>query len=389
MKQITIILFLLIGSQVFAQSLLQGRIVDGATQEGIAYTNIGIEGTFFGTASNQQGFFELKVPDEFLGESLYVSAVGYENASFPVKELLKLDFARIPLSRQTYNIEGIDVTAQSRVLFRVIRTAAQQVPLVFHGGPLGLTFHYLERTQVGDAEPGIREAIVELYDETGYQKPSVTDAYNNRKYRFTQVNRNFDVYSFPSGQTGFDELLEMDLARLSNTIFSGALLNDFDLHLEGVSIYEGDSVWVISYKTNQMGLAYTGDCYATKMDGKMYVLKSNYALVRNETVIEASRNNPQNRSLFTETDEQQQVYYHLTSIYREQDGKYVLSYLDCDKTFINEKGEQVSNTRKASVLKLSQNPEKMSGRDYFEDTDYDERFWKSFHDGQAEASKQN
>ncbi len=181
----------------------------------------------------------------------------------------------------------------------------------------------------------------------------------------------------------------MDLARLSNTIFSGALLNDFDLHLEGVSIYEGDSVWVISYKTNQMGLAYTGDCYATKMDGKMYVLRSNYALVRNEMVIEASRNNPQNRSLFTESDEQQQVYYHLTSIYREQDGKYVLSYLDCDKTFINEKGEQVSNIRKASVLKLSQNPEKMSGRDYFEDADYDERFWKSFHAGQAEASKQN
>lgn len=380
MRRAICILFLLITAQVFAQpQTLKGRIVDADTQEGVAYTNIGIEGTFYGTASNLQGFFELKVPEEFFGEKLYVSAVGYENVTFAVTDLLKQDFNRVTLKEQTYSIEGIDVAAQSRVLFRVIRTAAKQVPAIFQKGPLGLTFHYLETMQVEEAEPIIREAIVDLYDEAGYQNPSITDAFASRNYRFTQVNRNFEPYSFPSGQTGFDELLEMDLARLSNTIFAEPLLNDFDLHLEGTSAYDGDSVWVISYKTNLPDLAHTGDFYATRLDGKMYILKSNYALVRNEMVIEATKNNSQNRSLFTNSQEQRQVRYHLTSLYQQQDGKYALSYLDCDKTYTNEKGESVAYSRKAGVLKRSNKPEKISGRDYFEDTAYAESFWKSFH----------
>jgi len=382
MKHILILASILLTLSVQAQTkLLKGRIVDAGDQSGIAYTNIGIEGTFYGTASNADGFFELKIPDEFAGKNLFVSAVGYENESYPVSELLKNDFARLSLNEQTYSIEGIDVAAQSRVLFRVIRTAVEQIPTNYHSGPVGMKYHYLGKTFVNDSTTQIREAIVEMTDQSGYSKPGVANAYENRNFRFTEVNKNFHSYSFPDGQSGFDELIDQDIVRQTNTIFNERLINDYDLHLEGISSYEGDSVWVISYKTSKPDLAHSGDYYATKMEGKLYILKSNYALVRNECLIEATKNNPQNRSLYTAGNDQQKVSYHLTTIYQKQGGKYLLSYMDQDKTFTNPAGDIVKLARKAALLDFSKSPQLISGRSYFEDANYDEKFWNSFHTG--------
>jgi hypothetical protein len=380
MKQLLFLFSFLIAISAQAQTrVIKGRIVDAATQSGIAYTNIGIEGTFYGTASDADGYFELKVPGEFQNKTLLVSAVGYENQKMSVNGLLLKDFARIALAAQTYSIEGIDVEAQSRVLYRIIRTAAERVPENYHSGPVGLKFHYLGKTMLNDSATHIREAIVDLTDATGYSQPSVKDAYDSRNYRFTEVNKNFDSYSFPQGETGFDELLEQDLARMSNTIFSEKLINDYDLHLDGISAYQGDSVWIISYKPTKFAPTYTGDYYATKMEGKLYILKSNYALVRSECVVKASKNNPQNRSLYTESKEEQQVSYHLTTLYQRFNGKYLVSYLDLDKSFTNSEGKAMKRSRKAALLDFEPSPELLTARTYFEDSGYNEQFWNDFH----------
>jgi len=379
MRQLIIFLFLLLPVVLPAQpKTIKGRIVDASGQQGVAYTNIGIEGTFYGTASDVGGFFELKVPEEFFPGNLYVSAVGYQNLVLALNDLFEKEFVRIPLQVQTYQIEGVDVEARSRVLFRLIRTAARKVPENYLAGPVGLTFYYQEEEQVNDSSLRKREAIVEVYDESGYRSPSVVDAYQHRHYRFTQVKRNFDARLSADGQTGFDELLEMDVVRLSNTILNEGLLNDYDLKLEGMTAFEGDSVWIVSYKTGKPGLAHSGDYFARRMDGKIYILKKNDAVIRHECVIEADRNNSQNRSLFTDEREQQQVRYHFTGIYRRHDGRYMVSYLDCDKTYVNPRGEQVTRVRKAHALEIQRQPVALYGRDYFEDTSFAEDFWSDF-----------
>lgn len=385
MRYIAIIFILGISLLSQAQTrVLKGRVVDTDDQSGIAYTNIGVEGTYFGTASDADGFFELKMPDEFAGKMLYVSAVGYENQRFAVEELLQKEFARIALREQTYSIEGIDVAAQSRVLFRVIRTAAERVPQNYQSGPFGLKYHYLGTTFVNDSASQIREAIVELTDQSGYQSPSVSNAFENRNYRFTEVNKNFDSYSFPDGQSGFDELLDQDLARMGNTIFNPELINDYNLHLEGMSAYEGDSVWVISFQSSEPDLAHSGDFYATRIDGKLFIRKSNYALVRAECVVEASKNNPQNRALSTNANEQQNVRYHLTTLYKQQGGKYLPSYFDSDKTYINPTGENITVSRKAALLDFDPAAPMLNSRSYFEDSAYNEQFWNRFHSSQKQ-----
>ena len=382
MRNLLISFFLLINLTVFAQSetqTIKGRVIDSKTQAGIAYTNIGVEGTFFGTASNADGFFELKIPDEYKNAKLFFSAVGYKNITLRIPELLLQEFSRIALVEQSYSINDVDVEAQSRVLFKVLKSAAQRIPENYQKGPLGMKFYYTETMKNGNSPEQIREAVVNLYDETGYSSPSVVDAYKSRNYEFAQVKKNFDTYSFSSGQTGFEELLEMDVVRMGNSILNEKLLNDFDLELENTDQYEGSPVWIISYKTQKPDVAHSGDFYATSLNGKIYVSKTNYQVLRNECVIESTKNNPQNRSLVIKDNDQSKVNYHFTAIYKPQDGGYALSYLDCDKTFTNANGQLSTYSRKANVLELNTtSPTKINGKNYFENTAYVESFWNSF-----------
>ncbi len=379
MRILFLSLFLFLSSVTWAQvQSVKGRVVDASTQDGIAYTNIGVEGTFYGTASDAEGFFELKVPDEFKKEQLFFSAVGYENLVLSIPELLKKSFSSIQLKEQTYSIDDVNVAAQSRVLFRVIKSASNKISENFQKGPIGYQVYYSESKQIGNDPVQKREAIVEMTDETGYSSPSITDGFKNRNFQVTEVKRNFESYSIPSGKTGFEELSEMDLVRLANGILDDDLLNDYDLQLENVSQFNGDSVWIISYKTHKADLAHTGDYYATQLDGKLYISQNNYEILRNECVIKSSKNNPHNRSLASNRNEQTQVNYHLTATFKPFEGKYALSYLDCDKTYLDAQNRTVSYSRKASVLSLTKNPKRLAGKDYFENAEYVADFWNSF-----------
>ena len=378
MRNTLLFLFLIAAISVSAQTqVLKGRIVDSKTQEGLTYTNIGVEGTFYGTASDAEGFFELNIPDQFKAEKLYISAVGYKNKSIDLNGLLSKDFNLIKLDAQTYGIADVDVAAQSRVLFRIIKSASQNISKNFTSNPVGYKVFYSERITTG-FKTQVREAVAKLYDENGYKNCSVKDAFDSRNFQFVQSKKSFDTYSFPEGSNGFEELLEMDIVRSASTILNEKLLNDFDLQLVGQSVFEGDSVWIIAYKTAETDLAHTGDFYAEKMNGKIYVSKSDYGIIRNECAIEASKNNRQNRSLATKANSQQKVKYNFTSTYKKENGKYHLAFLSSQKSFVNGENIGVKSIRNASVLEVDNSPSKIIGKDYFEDVVYEESFWQSF-----------
>lgn len=353
---------------------LKGKIIDQNSNAPIAYTNIGIEGTFFGTASDADGFFELKIPDEYKTAKMYFSAVGYENKITSVSELLGRDFVTIRLKEQTYGIEGIDVAAQSKVLFRIIRTASERISENYPAKPFNMKVYYSE-IQNGKT----REAVAELYDENAYSNPSVLDAYKSRKYKFSEAKRDFEVYSFPQGTTGFDELLEADIARMKNTILNPKLINDYDLQLEKSMEFNGDSVWVIAYKTNKTDLPHTGDYYAKKFNGKIYISKSDYGIIRNEIIVESSKQSEQGRSLATKNENMLEVHSNIVAGYKKVNGKYVLSIIESKKQFTNAKKQKLAINQALTVLNIeTNNVKKIASRDYFENVKLNETFWNNF-----------
>ncbi|MFV0365943.1 MAG: carboxypeptidase-like regulatory domain-containing protein [Mangrovibacterium sp.] len=374
-----VVLLLLISLAAEAQKTpMHGRVLETHSGEPIPYTNIGVQGTYFGVATDENGYFTIDVPDSYLDKTLAVSAIGYHNKAFVVREVAGQEFTRITLDKETYGFDAVDVTGQSLVAFRVVNDAIKQISKNFYTLPMGADFHFLGKTQVGEGEARIREAIVEMTDQTAYTTSEVENAYQNRNYKFTQVNKNFTPYSFYDALPTFDELLSLDIVRMGSSVFNSGLVGSFDLQVDGIAPYEGDSVWVISYKKDKPTVAHTGDFYGTSIAGKLYILKGSKALVRHEVRVEAPKNNPSDRSLFTEGKAQTNVTYQAVCIYQQFKGKYMLSYMSEDKQYTDAEGQQVHRSAKAAMLDLKEGARMLDSRNYYEDTGYDKAYWANF-----------
>lgn len=378
-KHYIYLILVLLSSASYAQKTpMKGRVLETHSGEPIPFTNIGVQGTHFGVATDENGYFSIDVPNAYLQKTLAVSAIGYRNKTFVVREVAGKDIVRITLDKEVYSFDAVDIRGQSLVAFRVVSDAIKHITKNYYNHPMGIDFHYLGKTKVAGGEPRIREAIVELTDGTAYSTPEVENAYVNRNYRFTQVNKNFTPYSFFDALPAFDELLSLDVVRMGSSVFNDGLLRSFDLRVDGMMPHEGDSVWVISYQKNKATVAYTGDFYASMIAGKLYILKSNHALVRHEMKVEAPKNNPSDRSLATSGRAQTQVSYQSVCIYQPFDGKYLLSYISQDKQFTDAANQRVVRSAKAAMLDLKEGARLMKGRNYYEDTSYDKTYWEKF-----------
>lgn len=377
-----ILICLLFTLSVHAQStplILKGRVTDKATNEGIAFVSIGIEGTSTGTATNPDGYFQLKVPDEFKTKNLYFSAIGYVSASYSVLDFTPNQDLQISLAPQSYKIEAIDVAAESLVLQRILRTASERIRENYQNGSLNLKLFYQEQQSVGNAFGSAQKAIVTLYDRKGYSNPGWANAFKDRNYEFAEYWTDKPAMGFWDASNNFDEVLEMDLARLSNTIMNPDLLGDYNLNLEGKTIFNGDSVWTISYSANKHDLAHTGSYYPKSFSGKIYISCADYAILRNEIHLTAWKENSQGRSLAVKTNANTDVQMNITAEYKKVKGKYVLSFVNTEKQFKGPNDTLVYVSGKAVVLDVeTKNPKPVGQRQYLASATSDESFWKTF-----------
>lgn len=371
--------FCLISAGQNGTTVIKGQVTDQETKEGIAFVSIGIEGTAQGTATNPEGYFELKVSDELKSKSLYFSAIGFKNISRPIADFIQQPGLVIMLVPQAYHIEEIDVAAESLVLQRILRTASERIPQNYISGPVNMRL-YVEKRESTDGEAGkSTRTIVDLFDASGYAKPSWTDAFKKRNYRIAEIQTD-DPKADPSeASIHIDELLEMDVARLSNTILNRNLITDYKLKLEAKTRYNNDSVWIISYQALKTDLAHTGSYYPTSFTGKIYVACRDYAVLRNEIHLTESKSGSQGRSLATKTGRQIQPQMNITVGYRKSDRKYVLSFINSEKQYTTPQKNRIYRSEKMITLESGKlNTEIIKGRDYFADVKSNETFWNSF-----------
>jgi hypothetical protein len=71
--------------------LLQGIIIDGDVKQPLGYASIGILNKPVGTVSDSLGHFELAVDNQYPGDTLQVSIVGYYPVKHTIRELLNVN----------------------------------------------------------------------------------------------------------------------------------------------------------------------------------------------------------------------------------------------------------------------------------------------------------
>lgn len=274
---------------------IKGKVVNEATNEPVSYTNIGLEGTLYGTASNSNGDFELKIPEDMVSKNIYFSAVGFVSKTFPVKELFQKEFNIVKIEPQTYDIDKIDVARQSMVLVRILRMASENIPYNFISGPYNLIAEYTNAVTI-DTNLVKQIAEVIIYDKTGYAAPSKTDAYRSVNYKLKKKAWESD-YRFSTGKTNLDEMLGFDWVRSASSVLSPGILAGFQLKLESEPEVKGKKCWVISFKQEKPTLTGSGDFYATHFCGEITIAQEDYSVLKVEGNIRSPKNSKQGRSL--------------------------------------------------------------------------------------------
>uniref|UniRef100_UPI003216FE2D carboxypeptidase-like regulatory domain-containing protein n=1 Tax=uncultured Draconibacterium sp. TaxID=1573823 RepID=UPI003216FE2D len=370
MKTLSIVLFILCYSiSLSAQDTgkiahhIKGKVVDATSNRPVSYTNIGLEGTFFGTASDADGNFELKIPADMVGKNIYFSAVGFKNKQFPVSNLFRKEFNVVKLESQSYGVDEVDVAAQNMVLIRILRMASEDIKYNYGAGPFNLHCTYTNKRMVNNNSEMLSEASVLIYDAKGYSEVSKSDAYASRKYSVLKEADDSD-YRFSTGLMNIDDLLELDWARSASSILNPALLNDFKLSLESQPTINGKEYWVITFSQPKPTLEGSGDFYADAFEGKITINKEDYSVLKIEGEVKSSKNNRQGAGLAigkTNKNYLSDVAYHFSVDYKD----LLLEHISLNKTF-TQNGKSINEV---SVLKVDRahtnNLTIIDTRDYF------------------------
>jgi len=343
---------------------IKGKVINEATNEPVSYTNIGLENTLYGTASDGEGNFELKIPADMVSKNIFFSAVGYKGKKFPVNTLFGKEFNVIKLQPQSYDIENVDVAAQSKVLIRILRMAAENTPYNFIGGPFNLNCSFENKVTAGDSTLSVQKATVTIYDKFGYMHPSKSDAYHSLKYKLSKTEATNAGYRFSTGITNLDDLLGLDWVRTASAVMDPGILDGFQLKLEGEPEVDGSPCWVISFTQKTPTLAGSGDFYATSFEGKITIEKDDYSVKRIEGKVHSAKNNRQGRGLAIDpsiTRYQKDVAYDFTVNYSNLKPDYIL----LNKSYTRE-GQKVSQQMKLVVNKVqTTNLVEIDNRQYF------------------------
>lgn len=368
MNRYILILFLLVLSySVWAQTgsrvaqNIKGKVINRITNEAVPYTNIGIEGTFYGTASDSEGNFELKIPEEMVSKKIYFSALSFKNDTFPVNSLFEREYNIIKLEPQSYDIENVDIAAQSRVLLRILRMASENTPYNFLGGPFNLACTFESNKTINDTTHVSEVAKVTVFDRNGYRQPSKTDAFKMRTY---EMNKQNPDYSFATGTTNFDELLGLDWVRSATSVLNPAVLSQFELTLAEEPENDGVPVWIISFMQKEPTLAGSQDFHATFFEGKITIAKDDYSVKKIEGSAVSEKHNRQGKFLAvgnSNTNFYEDVSYNFEITF----ARLVPQKISLHKKY-NFKSQKIEESLQLTVEQVqTANVKEISSRDYF------------------------
>lgn len=275
---------------------IKGKVVNAKSNRPVSYTNIGLEGTYYGTASDGEGNFELKIPENMVEKAIYFSAVGFKTKQFPVKDLFGKEFTVVKMQAQSYGVDEVDVAAQNMVLIRILRMASENIKYNNGAGPFNLHCSYSNERTVEEDIQNPQIASVLIYDKKGYSEVSKSDAFTSRKYS-VKKEQSDDDYTFSTGLMNIDDLLELDWVRSASCVLNPALLADYKLKLQRQPTIDGKECWVIAFSQDKPSFEGSGSFYATSFEGEIAINKEDYSVLYLFFNSTATKQNRQGRGL--------------------------------------------------------------------------------------------
>jgi hypothetical protein len=271
-----------------AQVVLEGRVIDVENNTRVSFANISISNTSIGTASDENGEFQLKLAPSASEEKIVVSSIGYHNAFIAIDSILKVSNKQITISLRPFTHYLGEVVVSEKLLRpdELLREAIAAIPENYSQEPFNLEFY--SRILVKDTSAVVYDLETILLM---YRKGYVGKAANWSKILQKREHGNSPLPPDRDKKTkkeyfpfipGFDIFLADRIGAGSEggyTVFNPKMFDKMNFHYGGVSVFDQDTVARIEYSRRKKDIQKEpGE--DGKYAGIIYIATSTLAIVR-------------------------------------------------------------------------------------------------------------
>lgn len=366
-----LLILLCLPALTFAQSVLEGKILDAETGKPVAFASVGIIGTSKGTAANLDGEFTMTVPT---GLAVKITCVGYESLVIET-----------PSENGIYNLRPGNTRLKDLTVFgdeldgkRIVLRAFKAVKKNMDTKSFVQKYFYRHYCKDDSVYGRLIEAAVDDYKKKGYRMQR-TRAGQKEEVRVTQIRRSFDRTFVANAHLpiALNEALELDVAGYQMKGLDHALSvagyvstlrtyrNQYNFNVTGISSYDGKDVYVVTYASKPG--ARLGGYTVFAQSGTLYIVTKTFAIVKAEM--------HRTRKLDSA---------HTTVSYREYNGKYFPYHIvrDGQTIYSQQNLKHAYHIEMMSAEIVSQNFEKFKGktpgREELLKIPFDSTFWAGY-----------
>lgn len=273
--------------------MARGVVQDADTREPLPFATVGFEGSSIGTITNQEGYFELLVPEKLMGHSIQVSYLGYASVQLGAEAFQSKDIPFVLLQPSVLTLKELVFRPLSPedYIKRVVRNMKETMPKE----PFNSVGYYREKLLENQAYLAFSEGVFKSYhpkyqdtipnqhqlmlyetadnpQEVQFMKSTFAKKADRKRRKAEKKGETFDEdegsrmiqHSF----SGPDEILSMDLNRELEPFLDSTFFKKFKYHFADPVSYQGRELLVIGFESK-------GTVEHLKSKGKIYIdLKS-------------------------------------------------------------------------------------------------------------------
>jgi len=259
-----------LNSDDLSYQLIKGQILDQEYDEPVAYASISILNKAFGTITNKDGYFELKVPPKYRNEELVVSCMGYEQL---VLQPDRLTDKPLLLLLKPVNIRLHEIKVRAIKPMWVMDQMLEHVAFNYANENSLMTAFYREVLMQDGDYINVSEAVIQLL-KASYNQPSRED-----KIRFLKGRKSPDVEAFQwvdfKMQGGPYYTAQLDVVKTMDTFLNPDYWASYRYEAGAMIDYLGRPTYVVHFSpiSKEDFLTY---------EGKLFVDQESFALVHAE-----------------------------------------------------------------------------------------------------------
>ena len=351
---------------VYGQSFqVRGLIQDQSTGEPVQFANVSLCGKAIGTASNEEGKFQINIPEEYRQDSLCISFIGYRTVKIALVNIPNPLTINLELNIQ--RLQEISVTTQKIPPVSVIlKRAFKRIEKNYPSQPYLTEGYYRDYLVTPGETRDVLEAAIGLYDPgfhtQSYQKR--VKIYQSRYDGGVPINYH-DLYENNLGGKSGNIQIEggsqlsvlmynnpvRNYNRISDIItgyeFNQDFLNEHRVELEYLTQFDQQAVYCIKITANRYHSHYQSlssrilEAKSYSLGGHIYIRADDYAILKFEYSLREGRGNEQkilNRVQVEYQNYQEHLYLQYLSfsnLITLKNGGNPKTYLHTRELFVN------------------------------------------------------